>query len=397
MRILMLSDVYFPRVNGVSTSIRTFREQLTQLGHSVTLVAPAYPGCEPEPGTIRIGSHYLWLDPEDRAMRPGAVMQHAASFARDNFDVIHIQTPFIAHHTGVRLSRKLGIPAVASYHTLFEEYLYCYVPLLPKAWMRASARSLARWQCGAVDSVIVPSSAMADTLRGYGVSPSMAIIPTGVEPSMFVRGEGWRFRERYGLEPWRPLLLYVGRVAHEKNIDFLLRMMARLRERLPDAVLVIAGEGPALKGLQRLAVELDIAENVLFLGYLARDGRLQDCYRAADGFVFASRTETQGLVLLEAMAQGTPVVSTAVMGTRDVLVEGRGVLIANEDEEDFAAKAYNVLANRELRSALGQEAWEYARNWNPRALAELLAEHYAAAVSGVGRQRDLTRQQGGTC
>lgn|GEM_PF-3174869 len=112
------------------------------------------------------------------------------------------------------------------------------------------------------------------------------------------------------------MLTHIGRLAFEKNVDFLLRMLVRVKREIPDVLLVIAGEGPARRRLEAMGVELGLHEQLLFVGYLNRDGDLEDCYRAGDGFVFASRTETQGLVLLEAMALGVPVVSTAVMGTR---------------------------------------------------------------------------------
>jgi glycosyltransferase involved in cell wall biosynthesis len=130
MNILMISDVYFPRVNGVSTSIQTFRRQLERLGHPVTLIAPDYGrAAADEGGILRIPARRVVLDPEDRMMRARAVFRRLDTLARQRFDIIHIQTPFVAHHVGVRLSRRLNIPRVESYHTFFEEYLYHYVPI----------------------------------------------------------------------------------------------------------------------------------------------------------------------------------------------------------------------------------------------------------------------------
>lgn len=137
-------------------------------------------------------------------------------------------------------------------------------------------------------------------------------------------------------------------------VDFLLRMLVRVKHEIPNVLLVIAGEGPARRSLEAMGVELGLHEQLLFVGYLSRDGDPEDCYRAGDGFVFASRTETQGLVLLEAMALGVPVVSTAVMGTREVLDGGEGCLIAADDEADFAAKTVHLLSDPHLRAGLGE-------------------------------------------
>jgi len=169
-------------------------------------------------------------------------------------------------------------------------------------------------------------------------------------------------------------------VAHEKNIDFLIRMTAELRRHVPDVLLVIAGEGPARGDLEELASGLGLQGNVRFIGYLDRHRELLDCYRAADLFVFASRTETQGLVLLEAMAQSVPLVSTAKLGARSVLKEGEGVHVAEEDIGDFTAKVRALLADVEGRRRLGERGRSYAQGWSARAQAMRLAEFYAEVV-----------------
>ena len=174
----------------------------------------------------------------------------------------------------------------------------------------------------------------------------------------------------------RPVVVHVGRIAHEKNIDFLMRMMVPLREQIPDALLLVAGEGPALAHCRRLAAELGLENHTLFVGYLDRQQDLLDCYRAGDAFVFASRTETQGLVLLEAMAQGTPVVSTAELGTRSILVPGSGALVVPEEATAFAAAVVRVLADPGLREGLAARGRAYARTWSSATMAQRLAALY---------------------
>jgi glycosyltransferase involved in cell wall biosynthesis len=386
MRILMLSDVYFPRVNGVSTSIQTFRRQLAQLGHETLLIAPEYGGggapADLEPGILRIPSHQILFDPEDRRMELRRVLQHLPELRQRQFDLIHIQTPFVAHYAGVALSARLGLPRVETYHTLFEEYLYHYVPFVPKAWMRALARRFSRNQCNNLDALVGPSSAVRQVLRAYGVTVPMEVIPTGIELEKLAGGDGNAFRARNGIASGRPTLVHIGRVAFEKNIDFLLRVLVRVRQRVPDVLLVISGEGPAARHLHKLAGRLDLTKHVLFVGYQERAQALLDCYRAGDVFVFASRTETQGLVLLEAMALGIPVVAAAILGTKDILDPGKGALVAELDEDDFAAKIVTLLEDRTLRERLSREAKDYAREWAARRMAERMSEFY-----GQVRQR----------
>jgi 1,2-diacylglycerol 3-alpha-glucosyltransferase len=299
VRILKISDVYFPRVNGVSTSIETFRRDLLTLGHDVTLVAPRYPdSSQKQPADdasiVRVPARAVPRDPEDRAMSWTGLRQTLTRLGQRKFDVVHVHTPFLAHYAGLRFARQFNTPLIATYHTLFEEYLHHYVPMLPRAFGRAVARRLSRSQCNQLDTVIAPSQAMHDALKNYGVDKTIEILPTGLPEERFQLGDGAAFRRRHGIPPDRPLLLFVGRAAHEKNIGFLIDMMCDMRRLNPKALLLIAGEGPALPSLRARADQLGLAESVRFMGYFDRGDELRDCYSAADVFVFASLTETCG-------------------------------------------------------------------------------------------------------
>ncbi|MDP2785287.1 MAG: glycosyltransferase [Sulfurimicrobium sp.] len=382
MKILMISDVYFPRVNGVSTSIATYRRELEERGHEVHLIAPDYDGVttDDEFRIRRVPARHLPFDPEDRMLRAACVLIERETLRDEEFDLIHIQTPFVAHYLGVKLAKELGIPRVETYHTYFEEYLYHYLPFVPKGAARYLARSLSRRQCNDLDALVVPSSGMLEVLRGYGIQTHAEIIPTGMPADNFIHGDGPAFRARYGIAPQRPVMLYVGRVAFEKNIGFLLKMTARIKQEMPEVLLLVAGEGPALGSLKRKAEQLGLSDNVLFVGYLDRKRELPDCYRAANLFTFSSRTETQGLVLLEAMAQGVPVLALAEMGTRDVLREGQGALIASHEVEDFAAKALSLLRAPHAAMNLGKLGREYAGGWTAGALAEKKLDFYQRTI-----------------
>jgi glycosyltransferase involved in cell wall biosynthesis len=377
VRVLFVSDVYFPRVNGVSTSVATFRHDLAACGVETVLVAPDYGPARfaPEPGVVRVAAAGVPGDPEDRRMRWGRLTGALETVGRA-FDLVHIHTPFLAHYAGVRQARRLRIPCIATYHTFFEEYLHHYVPVLPRALGRGLARAFTRAQCRAVAALIAPSEPMRAVLLDYGVATPVHVIPTGLAAHRFQPGNGARFRAAHELPPERPLMLYIGRVAHEKNIEFLLRVFAQVRTSVPDALFVIAGEGPARAPLRELASGLGLLEDVFFVGYLDRNTELLDCYAAADVFVFASRTETQGLVLLEAMAQGAPVVSTAKLGTLSILKEGCGALIVPEEAEPFAAAAVRVLRDPQLRANLAQAGRRYAREWSSLVMARRLLELY---------------------
>ena len=181
MNILMISDVYFPRINGVSTSISTFRKELVQLGHRVSLIAPDYgTGNSADEDIIRIHSRYLIVDPEDRMLKAHRILALLPHLREEAFDLIHIQTPFVAHWAGVELARHLNLPVIETCHTHFEEYLFHYIPFMPREAMRALARWFTRRQCNHVDAVVVPSRPMRDVLAHYGVRVPVAIVPTGI-------------------------------------------------------------------------------------------------------------------------------------------------------------------------------------------------------------------------
>jgi 1,2-diacylglycerol 3-alpha-glucosyltransferase len=385
LRILFISDVYFPRVNGVSTSIRTFRGDLSAAGVDSVLVVPAYEAAPEEAddaNIVRVSAGHIPGDPEDRRMQSRALRRVLSALQTQPFDLVHIHTPFVAHYAGVRFARQQRIPVLATYHTFFEEYLHHYVPLMPRAIGRVLARGFTRSQCAQLAAIVAPSEPMRALLLEYGVKTRIEVIPTGLPADRYVQGNGQLFRARYSIPQDRPLLLYVGRVAHEKNIDFLLRAFVELRRTRPQALFAIAGEGPARGHLQSQVEKLGLTSHVHFIGYLERAGELANCYAAGDVFVFASRTETQGLVLLEAFAQGRPVVSTAHLGTTSILQAGCGARVAPENADAFATAIADILDDPVRAGRLSEQAHVYAKSWASSRMAARLA----------GLYRDLLQQ-----
>ncbi len=376
LRVLYLSDVYYPRVNGVSTSIATFRRALAGHAVEVTLVAPRYGAEAGEPGIRRVPGVRVPFDPEDRLVRPRALVRAAEG----EFDLVHVQTPFAAHRAGVRIAAARGLPLIETWHTDFEHYFEHYLPFVPRGWARGAARRLVRRVGREADRLIAPSAALAAALGAIGLETPISVVPTGWSAEDLGAGDGVAFRARHGIAPDRPVAVYVGRLAHEKNVAFLLDVALAVRRRHPDLLLLLAGEGPARSSLKRRAEELGLAANVLFLGYLDRRTELADCYRAGDCFVFASVTETQGLVLLEAMSLGVPVVALAARGTADLLEAGEGALAPGPEVGAFAGAVARLLGDRPLRQRLAAEARALASRWSADALAGRLAAIYRQEI-----------------
>jgi 1,2-diacylglycerol 3-alpha-glucosyltransferase len=390
MKILFISDVYFPRVNGVSTSIETFRHHLREQGHTVHLIAPDYGSAsDDEAGITRVPARRIPFDPEDRLMSYRWVIGRVEQLRAERYDILHIQTPFVAHYLGTRLSQRLGIPCVETYHTFFEEYLHHYVPLIPRAVTRLLAKRFSRHQGNRLDGMVVPSHPMLQVLKAYGITTPTEVIPTGMEAGRFVPGDRPGFRRDHAIPPDRPVLLFVGRVAHEKNIEFLLKTVDEVRKTIAGVLLVIAGEGPALESLRHEARRLGLGAHTLFIGYLDRHRALNSCYprRRRVRVRLAHRDPGSG-------AAGGPW-RKACRWSRPpswapatCCARGLGVHIAQEDAADFSAKVMRLLNDSALRETLGAAGRDYAQGWSASRLARRMQEFYQQVLAARGLRED---------
>lgn len=379
-RVLILSDVYFPRVNGVSTSIASFRGALERRGLATRLIAPAYGDEGADRSIVRLAGPRVPFDPEDRFVPAGRFLR--AGRREAPFDVLHVQTPFSAHRAGVRLARERGVRVVETWHTDFEHYFEHYLPLVPAPVARAVARRIARRIAREVDHLLVPSTAIAEGMARLAPATPITVLPTGLAADEFEAGDGRRFRARLGIDPARPVLVTVGRLAHEKNLDFLVDVVDRGRREIPALLWLVAGEGPARPSLERQIARRGLVDQVRLVGNLERRRELPDAYRAGDLFVFASKTETQGLVLLESMALGVPVVALAEQGTVDLMSRGRGAVTAPDDPAAFAATVVATLRDRERLETLSREGREEAARWSADAQAAKLVALYSELTEG---------------
>jgi 1,2-diacylglycerol 3-alpha-glucosyltransferase len=387
MKILMTTDTYWPRINGVTVAVDTLRKSLAALGHEVSVLAPSYPASRGDPrdgaGIHRFPSFRPPMSPEDRLVFPFLAGRVRRLMETLRPDIVHIHTEFVLGEAGRTYAQRTGTPLVMTCHTLWEQYLSSYIPELPGSVSHRMVRRLSKRFYREADRIIVPSEAMRALFVRYGIVRPIAVIPTGVDIDSFAagtaEGDGETLQGSFPLPGNRRILLYAGRVAHEKNLDLLLSVLGRILPEVPQAFLVIAGDGPARREMESQVAELGLGSSVLFTGFLNRSA-LSSLYSMAEVFCFASKTETQGLVLLEAMAHGVPFVALSHGGTADILVDGRGGFVAEEDPDLFAGKVLAILEDRALRERLGRAARAHAGDWTASKMAERLLAVYGEAI-----------------
>jgi 1,2-diacylglycerol 3-alpha-glucosyltransferase len=304
MNIGLYTDTYFPQNSGVATSIKTLKEALEAQGNNVFIFTTTDPNVDKdtvEANIFRFGSIPFVGFSERRIALRG--LFEATRVAKEvNLDIVHTQTEFSMGMIGKYVAHQLGIPAIHTYHTMYEDYLHYVLnghllkPVHVKQFTKAYLKNM--------DGVIAPSKRVERLLARYGVEIPVRVIPTGVDVGAIsgpVKGD---LREKLGIDPQAPVMLTLGRVAAEKKIDRILRIMPELLEEFPDLVYVIAGDGPDVDVLKDQVERLTLEDSVIFAGNVAHE-EVGSYYKMADLFVSASDTETQGLTYIEALGSGT--------------------------------------------------------------------------------------------
>jgi 1,2-diacylglycerol 3-alpha-glucosyltransferase len=376
MRIAIFTECYRPIVNGVVVSVETFAAELTKQGHEVHIYAPAYPGYRDSERSVH---RLLSVTPPTRPRYPLAVPHLGGLLLRQVYaahapDIVHAQHPFATGREGRRLARRLRTPLVFTYHTLIRAYAH-YVPL-PRPLVRALAVWVSREFSNSADCVVVPTRAVADILRSYGVWRPIEVIPTGIDLDLIRATPRRPARARFGVPQGVPVIAYSGRIAREKSIDVLIRAFAQLGSRLPEAHVLLIGGGPWYSYCQGLATSLGVEDRVHFTGYLPRS-QVFDCLAESEIYAFPSLTDTQGVAVLEAMALGCPAVAVRSGAVADVIRDGTDGLIVGPSAEALVEGLSRLIEDEQLRHKLAGQARGRAEEFSAGRMAARLARVYA--------------------
>ena len=364
MKICMMTNTYLPHVGGVARSVSTFAEEYLREGHEVLVVAPEFDGrpltAKAEAMVERIPSLKNFNGSEFSVRLPGLTAL-SARLEAFQADIIHAHHPFLLGDTALRIAMNKNVPIVFTHHTRYEDYTH-YVPF--SRALREVAIEIATHYANLCDGVIAPSESTARLIRKRGVTTPMTVIPTGIDVQAFASADGARFRERMKIPTDALVVGHVGRLALEKNLGFLAEAVARFVASQPNARFLVVGDGPWRDELKAVFEQQDAGDRLILAG--KRTGRvLREAYRAMDVFAFASRSETQGMVVAEAMAAGLPVVALNASGVREVVRDGdNGVLLpATATAEEFA-QALVRTAKADARSRLGAGASEASKQFS---------------------------------
>lgn len=381
MRIGIFTESYEPVRNGVAVSTGTLVHELRMLRHHVCVVAPQYPGYrDSSPFVLRVPSILTRANADYPVPYPW-FPRLRREITRLHLDVLHSQTPWFLGLLAARCSKQHNLPHVSTYHTLYDHYAH-YLFFLPEQ----ATQNLIEWwlpefynQC---DYVIVPSRTAAASLTSYRIHAPLEVIPTGIPipPAEAVSEEATReVRRRYGVPDEAPLLLYVGRIAREKRVDRVVEAFGMIAARMPNAHLLVVGGGPYLEPLQQLARTLPGNDRIVFTGPLPRTS-IDAVYAAADLFLFGSSTETQGLVVGEARAAGTPAVVVREGGAGETVRQDEDGLLVDANPQAMATAALQLLEDPGRLARMKCACRRNARNYTPAAMAQRVIGVYEAAI-----------------
>lgn len=406
MNIAMMTNNYKPFIGGVPISVERLSEGLRALGHQVTIFAPETGEAAKEEDVVRYKVVY---ERRNVGLALGNCFDRRIeqSFREKQFDIIHVHHPVVMGQTAVHLGRKYSIPVVYTYHTRYEEYLHYFKFYQSMSAGRRPVRKAAEYgrkvlvpACitaftNKCDLVFAPTPAIKDYLAEQGTRSDISVLPTGLDEIAFQADDLYSdsIRAKYGREG-EFIFVTTARLEKEKNLEFLLKGAARLRAMAGDRFRVlIIGDGTERKRLESLSADLGLDRQVVFVGRI-ENTKVRHYLHASDGFLFASKSETQGIVLLEAMAAGCPVIAVSASGVVDVMRQGVNGYITPEDTEAWAAAAALLMQKGAVYSNLSEGASDTAASYHSQEIAGRAAAQYRRLVERKESPGDEKMEKG---
>jgi glycosyltransferase involved in cell wall biosynthesis len=379
----MFTNTYLPHIGGVARSVHFFAEDLRALNHRVLVVAPTFPEQidedEDRERILRVPAvqNFNGSDFSVRIPLPFVIAHGIDAFEPD---IIHSHHPFLMGDAALRTARRRNLPLIFTHHTLYEQYTH-YVPLDSPA-LKKFVVDLSTRYANFCDRIVAPSRSIARMIRQRGVKHPIKEIPTGVDTDFFARGRGGRFRKAHGIPEHAWVVGHLGRLAPEKNLAYLAQAAAEFIARHARSRFLVVGDGPSRQEISRILAGKNLAQQLILAGSLSGQD-LSDAYSAMDIFAFSSQSETQGMVLLEAMAAGKPVVALDASGVREVVSDGQNgrLLPGDAPREAFAEAIEECFQNPQTTDRWRRCALETAQSLSREACARRLESLYHSTLA----------------
>ena len=382
MRIAFFTNCYKPLVNGVVTSISSLKEAYERKGHEVYIFAPRVEDyLDQEKNVFRYRS--VNLTSKVKYPLPIPLSFRAKKVITEfNPDIVHFHHPFLLSLPAIMYGRKLGIPKILTIHTQYEQYAY-YVSPVPERVTHEAIKMIISNLAYKTDCITTPSASMKKIIENYGIKNRIEVIPNAIHLISFKEDDELKrteIKKQYNLKEDDKIILFVGRVASEKSIDRIIKALAIIKKRNTDKEkLLIVGNGPAMDELKQLARTLKVEEDVIFAGTISYE-EIQHYYKMAYVFTIASTTETFGIVTIEALASGVPVVAVKAPGAADILTDAVDGLLVDDDVEKIANALEKIIKEPELREKLSRGALKTSEKYSINTISEVMLNLYREVI-----------------
>lgn len=376
MKIGLFTESYLPDPNGIATSVAATAAEFEKMGHTVYIIAPKHPHYKDRKNVIRLYSMRMY---EKLDMRTALHLpeRNLIKILRLDLDIVHGHGGGSVSLLGWEVARLKNIPFVGTYHTLAHEYAHYLLrgKVLTPRILKAATKIFGNMS----EQIIAPTVRAKEELRKLGVKSPITILPNGIDRNVFENAKKGFLRSKLNVKPDTKILLYVGRLGREKSVEFLIKSYAHIIRAHTSTQLVLVGDGPDKKALKALAVKLKIGKNVHFAGFIKRD-QIPSVYKDADIFVFASKTETQGMAPIEAMTAGLPIVAVNDRAFEELIQNGANGFLTRRTEADFSLHVSKLLDSEEKIATMSKNAVSSTEKYSLAHHAKQLEKLYADLI-----------------
>jgi len=382
MKIAFFTNCYKPLVNGVVTSISSLKEAYERKGHKTYVFAPRVEDyIDQEKNVFRYRS--VNLTNKVKYPLPIPLSFKVKKIINEfNPDIVHIHHPFLLSSAAIMYGKKLGIPKILTIHTQYEQYAY-YIYPIPERVTQEAIKMIISNLAYKTDCITTPSESMKKVIENYGIKNRIEVIPNAIHLISFKEDDELKrteIKKKYNLKEDNKIILFVGRIASEKSIDKVIKALAIIKKRnTSKEKLLIVGNGPAMDELKQLTRSLKVEEDVIFTGTVSYE-EIRHYYKMAYVFTIASTTETFGIVTIEALASGVPVLAIKAPGAVDILTDGLDGLLVDDDVEKFANALEKIIKEPELREKLSRGALKTSEKYNIDTVSERMLNLYREVI-----------------